>query len=233
MTGSSTRRGWSTQSLPSPAVRLPFRLHRFARPAAAAGVGGVRRRLLRCGGAAHLRCRFAAHDPAPPLMAARPSGTAFASDRLFSAEFRSKAVPLHEFLRPLGIEETLGGALSSPDGRLAFLTVHRGPIARLSTTPKIAAIERHPPARRACALRLRRVLHGARCEARAELLAAVIDRLAAGIVVVGGDGAVQHVNRAALDIAARGDGLWLDRSGLPHAADQAAERVLFQHVAKP
>ena len=130
---------------------------------------------------------------------------------------------MHEFLRPLGIEETLGGTLSSPDGRFAFLTVHRGADRAPFDDAEIAAIEGILP-HVACALRLRRSF--TELGSKASLLAAVIDRLAAGIVVIGGDGAVMHVNRAALEIAARGDGLWLDRTGLPHAADQAAERAL-------
>jgi hypothetical protein len=35
-----------------------------------------------------------------------------------------------------------------------------------------------------------------------------------------------HVNRAAREIAARNDGLWLDRSGVPHAAQRDTDRAL-------
>ena len=48
---------------------------------------------------------------------------------------------LHEFLRPLDIEETLGGVVSARDGRLAMVTVHRGNDRRPFHDDEIAAIE--------------------------------------------------------------------------------------------
>ena len=77
---------------------------------------------------------FMAYDPAPALFAAHPAGTVFASDRVFSREYLRKSVFLHEFLRPLGIEETMGGTVASREGRLAFFTLHRGLTASRSRT---------------------------------------------------------------------------------------------------
>lgn len=70
---------------------------------------------------------LAPHDPAPAIFAAHPSGTVFASNRLFPADYLKRSLFLHEFLLPMGIEETLGGTIAARDGRLAMLTIHRGP----------------------------------------------------------------------------------------------------------
>ena len=166
---------------------------------------------------------FAVHDPAPAVLARLPSGSAYASDRLFPAESRRKSVMLQEFLRPLGIEETLGGTVSSADGRFGFLTVHRGTDRQSFDDTEIVAMEQVVP-HVARALQLRHAF--AQMQTNAALLAAMIDRLPAGIVVIDAGGAVVHVNHAAREIAARGDGLWLDRAGIPHATNRTAEREL-------
>ena len=62
-------------------------------------------------------------------------------------------------------------------------------------------------------------------------LVQMIDRLAAGIIVLGSEGGEIHVNGAAREIAARNDGLWLDRSGALHAAERGAERTLMRICA--
>lgn len=170
---------------------------------------------------------FAGIDPAPAAFAARPSGTGFASNRLFDANYLRGSVFLHEFLRPLGIEETLGGTVASDDGRLAFLTLHRDGGRPAFDDDDIARIELLLP-HVARALQLRRAF--ARLETNAALLAGMIDRLPAGVLMATADNSTVHVNRAALAIAARGDGLWLDRKGLLHAKDQAAERSIGRHI---
>jgi GAF domain-containing protein len=166
---------------------------------------------------------FAAHDPAPAIFAAAPSGTALASNRFLSRDYLRKSVMLHEFLRPLGIEETIGGTVSSRDGRFAFLTVHRGADRAEFNDDEIASVEiLLPHVNRA--LQLRRAF--AKLETTSTLLGVVIDRLSAGVVVMHSDGVVAHVNAAARALAAREDGLRLDRNGLVHAADFGAERSL-------
>ncbi len=169
---------------------------------------------------------FAAHDPAPAAFAAAASGTVFASNRFLSSDYLRRSVMLHEFLRPLGIEETIGGTVSAKDGRFAFFTVHRGPDRAEFDDDEIAGVEAILPHINR-ALQLRRAF--AKLETTAALLGGVIDRLSAGVVVLHGDGLVAHVNAAALAIAAREDGLWFDRKGLPHAVDRAAERLLTRY----
>lgn len=65
---------------------------------------------------------FAAHDPAPAAFAAAASGTVFASNRFLSPEYLRRSVMLHEFLRPLGIEENRRHGLVA---RRAFRILHR------------------------------------------------------------------------------------------------------------
>jgi GAF domain-containing protein len=166
---------------------------------------------------------FAAHDPAPAAFAAAPSGSVFATDQMFSKDYLRKSIMLHEFLRPLGIEEAIGGSVSARDGRFAILAIHRGADRAAFGNDEISEMEELLPHIKR-ALQLRRAF--AKLETTATLLGGMIDRLTAGVVIMHGDGAVAHVNPAARAVAARGDGLWFDRKGLVHAVDGAAERLL-------
>jgi PAS domain-containing protein/DNA-binding CsgD family transcriptional regulator len=171
---------------------------------------------------------FAAHDPAPAAFAAHPPGTVFASDRLFSRDYLRNSVFLHEFLRPLGIEETLGGTVAARGGRLAFFTMHRGPDRTSFEDDELARIEIALP-HLARALELRRSFE--QLNIRAGLLTAAIDRLGVGVVVLDAAGTAIHINSAALTAAGRKDGLWFDRKGYPHATSRMAEQALLQHLA--
>ncbi len=170
---------------------------------------------------------FAAHDPAPAAFAAQPPGTAFASNRLFARDYLRKSVFLHEFLRPLGIEETLGGTVASRGGRLAFFTLHRSRTRAAFDDGDLASIEFVLP-HLARALELRRSFE--QLNIRAGLLTAALDRLDVGVVVIDDAGTSIHVNRAALTLAKRKDGLWFDRKGHPHATDRVAEHGIVKHL---
>ena len=174
---------------------------------------------------------FASIDPAPAVFAARPSGTGFASNRLFDRDYLRRSVFLHEFLQPLGIEETLGGTVASNDGRLAFLTLHRDNGRRAFDENDIARIKSLLP-HVTRALELRRAF--ARLETKASLLSSMIDRLSAGVLVLFADDragpSVAHVNQAARSIVARADGLWLDRKGWLHAKDRSAGHPISGHI---
>jgi DNA-binding CsgD family transcriptional regulator len=56
-----------------------------------------------------------------------------------------------------------------------------------------------------------------------------LDRLAIGVVLLGADGDVQHLNRAADAVVAENDGLWVARGRL-RAASAAESRALLQRV---
>jgi hypothetical protein len=79
------------------------------------------------------------------------------------------------------------------------------------------------------ALQLRRTF--AQQGAKLASLGETIDRLAVGVIVLDHEGGAIHVNRAAREITARNDGLWLDRSGVPHAAQRDADRALVKLCA--
>lgn len=168
---------------------------------------------------------FAAHDPLPRINAGARNGAVMATDQFFSRDYLRRSLFLNEFLRPLGIEETLGGTLSTNDGRLAILTVHRGKRrAPFDDEDKETLGALLPHVRRA--LQLRRAI--AQLDATARTLTDVVDRLSVGVVITDRDGATVHVNRAAYAIAARNDGLSLGRTGCLHARDRKAERLLVQ-----
>jgi hypothetical protein len=79
------------------------------------------------------------------------------------------------------------------------------------------------------ALQLRIAL--ARNAIKIQALAETIDRLRAGIILVQDKGIATHVNRAAREIAARADGLSLDRNGMPHAADRRVDNDIARTCA--
>jgi PAS domain-containing protein len=79
------------------------------------------------------------------------------------------------------------------------------------------------------ALQLRRTF--AQQDAKLASLGETIDRLAVGVIVLDQEGGAIHVNRAAREITARNDGLWLDRTGVPHAAQRDADRALVKLCA--
>ncbi len=130
---------------------------------------------------------------------------------------------LNEFLRPLGLEETLGGSLFAEDGRFALLGVVRGADRPAFSSAELEAMRQLlPHVRRA--LELRRAFE--RLGAQASALTATVDRLSAGVIVIGEGDAALHVNRAAREMAMRQDGFALDRRGIPHAASTDIDRRL-------
>jgi hypothetical protein len=60
------------------------------------------------------------------------------------------------------------------------------------------------------------------------VLAEVLDRLSAGVIVYDGKGECRYVNGVARAIVARRDGLRLDRNGVLHACDRTADRALVR-----
>lgn len=171
---------------------------------------------------------FAAHETAPAAFAASPAGTVFASNRMFSNDYLRQSVFLHEFLRPRGVEETMGGTVASRNGRLAFLTIHRGPDRMAFDDDELASVGFALP-HLARSLELRRSFE--QMNVRVGLLTTAIDRLAVGVVIIGAEHTAVHVNVAARALAARKDGLWFDRQGILHANDRLAEQTLLKLFA--
>jgi hypothetical protein len=167
-------------------------------------------------------------DPAPRAFAALSFGSAASTGMLFDAEYLRSCLFFQEFFRPRGFEECLGANLSSRNGHFALLGLQRGADRRAFKRSEIQTLEGITP-HLGRALQLRRTF--VRLGVKVDALVQTIDRLAAGIIVLGSEGGEIHVNRAAREIAARNDGLWLDRTGALHAAERGAERVLLRICA--
>jgi GAF domain-containing protein/DNA-binding CsgD family transcriptional regulator len=167
-------------------------------------------------------------DPAPRAFAALSFGTAASTGMLFDAEYLRSCAFFQEFFRPRGFEECLGANLSSRNGHFALLGLQRGADRRAFKRSEIQTLEEITP-HLGRALQLRRTF--VRLGVKVDSLVQMIDRLAGGIIVLGSEGGEIHVNRAAREIAARNDGLWLDRNGALHAAERGAERVLVRICA--
>jgi len=161
---------------------------------------------------------YAPIDPAPVAFARLSVGRASTTDRLMTEEdHRSRFVT--EFYRPLGLAETLCGNLISDNARAALIAVHRGEERPPFSDDDVAELEVLMP-HVTRALHLRRTI--LRLEARAAGLQTAVDRLAAGVVLLDAAGTGIFANRAMQEIAARGDGLSLDRAGRPLPASHEA-----------
>lgn len=167
--------------------------------------------------------QFASIDPAPAIFSAFGAGTASTSDRVFDAEMRRTNPFLNEFFVPLGLVETIAGPLFSEKGRFSLIGLQRGPDRPPFENEDVARLERLMP-HITRALQLRRSFSG--LKDRNTVLEAAIDRLPAGLVLLGPEGTILFVNAAMRAIAGRADGLGLDRRGRPVPASLAARRSL-------
>ena len=171
---------------------------------------------------------WAAFDPAPRAFSALPFGGVAATGTMFSRDFLKTCLFFNEFYRQIGLEECLGGNLSSRNGHFALIGLQRDNGRRPFTAGEVQTLNGIAP-HLGRALQLRRTF--AQQGAKLASLGETIDRLAVGVIVLDHEGSAIHVNRAAREIAARNDGLWLDRSGVPHAAQRDADRALVKLCA--
>jgi GAF domain-containing protein len=133
-------------------------------------------------------------DPAPRAFAALSFGSAASTGMLFDAEYLGSCAFFQEFFRPSGFEECLGANLSSRNGHFALLGVQRGADRRAFKRSEIQTLEGITP-HLGRALQLRRTF--VRLGVKVDALVQTIDRLAAGIIVLGSEGGEIHVNRGA------------------------------------
>jgi hypothetical protein len=167
--------------------------------------------------------QFAAIDPAPALFARLPVGTASTTDRIMTRDERAACIFLQEFFRPIGLTETLGGHLFSDRARFSLIGLQRGDERTEFTDDDIAVMERLMP-HIARTLQVRRAF--ARLEAKVTGLQATLDRLEAGVLMLGAEGEALFVNGALRRFACRQDGLALDRAGRLLPANLEARRRL-------
>jgi len=165
--------------------------------------------------------QFAKIDPAPAVFARLPSGTASTTDRIMTREQRYNDPFVNEFFRPIGLVETLGGTLFGDRGRFSLIGLQRGADRPQFDDDDIARTERMMP-HITRALQLRRAFF--RVQAKNFGLQAMVDRLAAGVVLLDSEGEAVFVNATMRAIAQRGDGISLDRSGRPMPANLDARR---------
>jgi hypothetical protein len=168
---------------------------------------------------------FAPIDPAPEQFAALPTGAATTTDRMFSPEFLRHDVFLNEFLRPHGVDGTLGSPLLSSAGRFAIVAVHQGKHQKRFEADAIARLERLTP-HLTRALQIRRLF--LKSEQRGKVLETIINRNATAMIGISNAGQLLIVNDAARAIAAARDGIGLDRDGRPVLADRHAAVRLAQ-----
>lgn len=128
---------------------------------------------------------------------------------------------VNEFFRPIGLVETLGGNLFSDQARFALIGFQRGDDRPEFDDDDIAKVERLMP-HITRALQLRRTFVRVQTENRG--LQLMMDRMAAGIVLLDSEGGAIFVNAAMRAIARRSDGISLDRSGRPLPGNLEARR---------
>jgi PAS domain-containing protein len=177
---------------------------------------------------------FTAYDPAPAAFAYTPSlgatttGIMIGQGRIREDDPRTR-IFLNEFYRQIGMEECLGANLAIRNGQTALIGIHRGKDRKVFTTEEVALLEKYTP-HLTQVLQLRRILGEARSSTN--LLAQAIDRIAAGVILRDRQGRVVHCNRAALEMAARGDGLSIGRDGLPFSTSPVAMQALRRLYAQ-
>lgn len=165
--------------------------------------------------------KYSQIDPVPALYLRLPPGTALTTHRMLTPEQRAVDPIYNEYFLPIGLIETLGGPLYSDQGNFAMIALLRGEDRKQFDDDDIAHLERLMP-HIARALQLRRTFF--RIDAKSLGLQATVDRLQAGLVLLGEDGAALFVNAAMQAIAQRGDGFALDRNGRPLPVNIEARR---------
>jgi DNA-binding CsgD family transcriptional regulator/PAS domain-containing protein len=166
---------------------------------------------------------YAAVDPAPARFARVPLGKVASSMELIPADEARRDVFFNEFYSPAGLAETLGGPLAQGSGCFGLVGLHRDSKRAEFDRADAARLERLIP-HIARSFSLQRAF--ARLQIQAAILASVVDRLSAGVIVLDWRGRSMHVNETARKFVARKDGLFLTRAGRLRAANRVADRAL-------
>ena len=166
---------------------------------------------------------FAAIDPLLQRLAVAPCGKAISSRELLTTDETQRDVFFNEFYRPMGLTETLAARMTDGSGAFGIIGLHRDFGRSEFDQADAAKLERLVP-HIGRALRLRQAFW--RRQIQASDLASVVDRMNAGVIVLGAQGQPIHVNVAARRFVARKDGMSLDRGGRLRAAHRAADRLL-------
>ena len=168
---------------------------------------------------------YAQLDPAPRAFGALATGTVTTTDRMFTGEFLRTNVFLNEFLRPHGVDGTLGTTLLQTNGRFAMVGVHHGTRQKLFDDDDVARLARLAP-HLTRALQIRRLF--LQSEARGQVLEAIVNRNPTALIGLPATGPALFVNDAARRLAAENDGITLDPQGRLIAGDRTVARRLAQ-----
>ena len=171
----------------------------------------------------HYRRHYWQHDPAPGKMAHVPVGTFESSENWFTAAELRKMVFVNEFLYPLDLAECIGGQIVNLPGGFSAISLLRSRRRAPFGQADFANLQRIVP-HLTRAFQLRRKF--ALLDLKANLLATMADRLPVGIIALSDDDQPIHVNKAALEFAARKDGLRIDVRGNLRAHARAADERL-------
>ena len=156
-----------------------------------------------------LYARAAAVDPAPRAFSALRLCTASTTDRVWSDRERARSIFFNEYLRPAGLDHSMGSPLFLDARRFALLGVHQAPSRRRFDDDDIACLERLSP-HVARTLHLRRTFLDLR--RKEKTFEAIVEGRSTGMVGRAGRSTL-FVNHAAQAIARTSDGLTLDRLG--------------------
>ncbi len=162
--------------------------------------------------------RISAIDPAPRAFSAIRVCTASTSDRLYSERERTRSAFVNEYMRPAGLDHSMGSPLYLDARRFALIGVHQASRRRRFDDDDIASLERLSP-HVARTLQLRRSFLDLR--RKEKTFEAFVEDRDTGLIGCSGNGTL-FVNRAARAMAATCDGFKLDRNGRPVIHDSTA-----------
>lgn len=165
---------------------------------------------------------YGALDPAPAAVMKLAAGSVSSTNRLLREEDH-RGEFFNDYYSSYGFEEALCANLFSENGRLAVIALHRGKEREEFGDDDIAELQRWIP-HVTRALQLRRSF--AQTQYHADGLSGALDRIEAGVIVIGADDKAMFVNAAMRAIAGRKDGLTLDRNGRPRAAKSEVQARL-------
>lgn len=168
--------------------------------------------------------RFAPHDVwVSGYVEQRLFGRAVVGSHVVDEQMLSRSFIYNEYLRPkVGIFRLVGTVLPTDGGYHAALGVHRPRDGKDFTSEEARRLERLlPHVQRA--LEVRRRLQQA--EGANRSVYSVLDRLSLGVIMLGGNGRLLHVNAAADAILRSADGLLRTPEGLRAARKDDDKRL--------
>ena len=166
-------------------------------------------------------------DPWPAELTRQGVGAVMQTSAVFDPDDPRAAAFVNEYFLPAGLVDSMGAALLHDEHRFALAAIQRSRQRGIfldRDRQRLAALVPHLRT----ALRVHRQLAGTGAGAAAEV---ALDHLTVGVLTVDHAGRVVHANKAARDVLARGDGLFIEQDRSLAAFDRAANDVLQRLVA--